>query len=538
MQPTRFLDAKTGAHPFTYTPPETRLDIVVISVDMIPPELYRRDSAYAPLLRVPHLRALQRDSVAFTNAFACSPLCGPSRAAYLTGRYPYLTVNEERAHDGHAVALRAEDAIFPEYLKAVGYHTRHVGKAHVGTALFLRAFGENDAPWDRWAPPMTDDDGYMAHLRRLGVQPPRFRRIVQGLAPDRQMPGNSYGGWVEQADGAPFPLEATYPFYLATRAVETLQAALATPTPRPPLYLQLDFFAPHQPFMIPADWQADPRAARLRAAIALPESYEAARARDFAPAPDEPRIYEVYRRHWGLYDAETMRDYIWLNLLQVEVLDAALGRFLEALRATGVYDDALLFWLGDHGEMNGERALIDKGVYAHPKVARVPLHVKLPGNARAGSEVNALVSLLDLAPTVLEVAGVRPCARLDGVSLAPLLAGEPAGAPRALLFEAHWHVAPNPCVALIWEPQPGRLYMYAYNLTSDVDELYDLADPAYRNVATSPEFASVKMQMIRELGRVLRADPRWRCYWHPFRLDKYAHFRDDATDMQMFRPEC
>ena len=532
MAEMRFLNPKSGVHPFHWTPPGFSPDIFLISIDMVPPEAYRPDSPYATVLRIPHIRSLFRDGVSFINAFAASPLCGPSRAAYLTGRYPYLTVNEERAHDGHAVALREEDAIFPEYLKAVGYHTRHVGKGHVGTALFTRAFSENDAPWNRWAPPITDDDSYLAYLRELGLQPLRWRWEVQGLAPDRYSPGNRYGGWVVQANGAPFPAEGTYSHYLAHRAVETLRAVfLRNGERRSPIYLQLDFFAPHQPFIIPTGYEE--RAAALREAIKLPESYWAAQERDFRAAEDEPRIYEVYRRHWGLYDPQSARDYVLCNFLEMEVLDAAIGVFLDELKRLGLYDNAMIVFLGDHGEMNGERGLIDKGVYGHPKVARVPLALKRPGGAQAGMEFAYLVSLLDLAPTLLTVAGVEPLERMDGKALGGL-GGPPQARP--VLFEAHWHVAPNPAVSLIWEPQPAQSYMYTYNLTSDVDELYDLADMSYRNLARDPQLAEVKGAMIRELGRVLSGDPRWRCYWHPFRLDKYAYFPGDSTDMQMFVP--
>jgi arylsulfatase A-like enzyme len=279
--------------------------------------------------------------------------------------------------------------------------------------------------------------------------------------------------------------------------------------------------------MIPAGFEE--RAAELEAVVQLPESYLAAQARDFAPAADEPRIYAVYRRNWGLYDPVTVRRYILANLLQMEVLDAAIGRFVEELRQQGLYDDALILFLADHGEMNGERALVDKGVYGHPKVARVPLAVKWPHGAEAGQRRTALASLLDLAPTVLGAAGIRPLARLDGLALQ---AGEEHG--RNLLFEAHWHVAPNPAVSLLRELSPGQRYMYTYNLTSEVDELYDLADPLYRNRAADPTFAEIRREMIGELGRVVSADPRWRCYWHPLRLDRYVELGLQRLDTQLF----
>jgi len=535
----RFLDPRASRGIFEDREPGSRSHVVFITVDMVPPDVYRPQEANGGLVHTPNLDRLRAQGVTFTNAFTNSPLCGPSRASYLTGRYPYVLVNEERAHDGWAVELRHDDVIFPEYLKAVGYVTKHVGKSHVGTAKFADAFGESDAPWNRWAPPMTDDDGYVAHLRRLGVTAPVCRHPVQGRRVDRQSPGNVYGGFVTQADGSPFPEEATYPHYLAALAVERLDAAMEQGVrDGAPLDLQVDFFAPHQPFMVPAGCQE--RAEALRKQVKVPESFHQVEKHDFRRLPGEPLIYELYRRSIGLYDEETLREYIVMNFLQMEVLDRAIGKVLDALEERGLYDDALILFCADHGEMNGEKALVDKGAYGHPRVARVPFVVKLPGGERGGEAVDAPICLLDVGPTVLGACGVEPHARLDGVSLLPLLRGEGASAEvkdRVFIFEACWHVAPNPAVSLQWRKSPGEHYFYTYNLTSEYDELYDLADTTYRNLAGDPVYQEVKQQMLLRLADFLRSDPRWRCYWHTLRLAKAEHLPPEPGDLQMFHPE-
>jgi len=426
---THYLDPKSGAHPFTLTD-APRPHLFLLSVDMIPRESYDPRSPLRQHLRTPHMDRLFADGLRFSHACSTSPLCGPSRAAYLTGRYSYMTVNEERAHDGWQATLRPDDAIFPEYLKAAGYLTKHAGKGHVGTEKFLDAFGENDAPWNRWAPPLADDDAYLAYLDALGLQPPVWHEPLVGLRPDGVTPGNSFGGWVRQANGQPFPPEGLYDTYLAELAARKLDAALRQRAPDQPLYLQLDFFGPHQPFMIPESCRD--RFAQLLEIVELPDSYGEA----LGDSPDWPRVYGFYRRNWGLYDRDLARRYMAMNLLQVEVLDAALGRFLSALDARGLYDESAIVFLGDHGEMNAERALVDKGVYGHPKVALAPLAVKLPHGERASEEVADLVSLLDIAPTVLGLAGVQPADRLDGESLLGAPASsrhgcrQDAGAPR------------------------------------------------------------------------------------------------------------
>ena len=263
-----YLDPRTGAHPFDLDDGARPPHIVYLTVDMIPREAWDPESPMRRHLRTPGLDRLIADGTLFTHACTTSPLCGPSRAATLTGRYPYLLVNEERAHDGFEFALRPDDAIFPEYLRAADWLTAHAGKCHVGAHKFLDAFGENATPWDRWAPPMADDDGYLRYLRELGVEPPVWREPIRGVRPDGA-PGNSYGGWITRPDGSEFPEQATYSQYLAWRAGETLASALhRRGDSGAPVYLQLDFFAPHQPFMVPTCYEE-----RAREFIAFYESH-------------------------------------------------------------------------------------------------------------------------------------------------------------------------------------------------------------------------------------------------------------------------
>ncbi len=527
----RYLDARTAAHPFDLDEGAPPPDTFYLTVDMIPREAWDPESPVRRWLHTPNIDRLVGDGAMFTHACTTSPLCGPSRAATLTGRYPYLLVNEERAHDGFEFALRADDAIFPEYLRAAGWLTAHIGKCHVGAHKFLDAFGENATPWDRWAPPMADDQGYLRYLRELGVEPPIWRDPITGVRADG-MPGNSYGGWIVQPDGAEFPEEGTYSRYLSWLASETLESVLyQRGDSGAPIYLQLDFFAPHQPFMVPTCYEE--RARELAAHIELPASYYRAMAGEDDALP---LVYRRYLAYWGLTNPAVARRYMVMNFLQIEALDAAIGRLLAALDRRGLYEDALVIFAGDHGEMNCELGLVDKGVFGHPKVALTPLVIKLPGGEAAGTRVDGLVSLLDIAPTVLGMAGITPADRLDGLSLLPMLRGERSDRGRPFIFEAGWHVCPNPAVALFAEIDDRRL-MYTYNATSDLDELYDLDDRSYGNLARDQAAQELRTEMIRRMAAFLRADPRWNCWWHSFRLDHARHLDLAGGDAQMFRPE-
>jgi len=540
MGKMRFVEERAGRGTFEEIEGCARPPVVFITVDMVPPDVYRPQELNGGLVQLPNIDRLGAEGITFTNAFANSPLCGPSRASYLTGRYPYILCNEERRHESWEIELRRDDIIFPEYLKAVGYIVKHVGKSHVGTAKFTDVFGETDVPWNRWAPPMTDDDGYVAHLKGLGISAPVCPHPIRAEHPHGRSVGNTFGGFVTQADGSPFPEEGTYPHYLARLAIERLDAALEQGVKDgAPLYLQVDFFAPHQPFMIPAGYEK--RVEELRRQVKIPESFFDAQKHDFGRLPGEPKIYELYRRTLALYGENALREYIVCNFLQMEVVDEAIGKVLAALEKEGLYDRALVIFAADHGEMNGEKALVDKGVYGHPRVARVPVVVKLPGSRNKGTSTDTRVCLLDLAPTILDAVGVKPCARLDGMSLWAMLqagSGEVQNQQeRIFLFEAFWHVAPNPAVALEWRKSPSEHYFYTYNLTSDCDELYDLQDASYRNLIGDARYEEVRKEMVHRLASFLEADPRWRCYWHTMRLDKTEELRGATSDYQMFRPQ-
>lgn len=533
QSPLHFTQERTGVGPFSRNPDRRPPHIFLISMDMVSPDLYHPDRPLSKHVEIPSIRSLMADGCFFSNAFCTVPLCSPSRASYLTGRYSYIQGNGERAPDGLESQLRPNDIIFPEYLRASGYITRQVGKCHVGTKKFLDAFGENDQPWDRWSPPVFDDDDFLSYQRGLGVKPQKYSREIVFKQQDRKTPGNSVGGWVVQQDSKPFPLEAQYSYYLGQKAIKTIDDLIANgSSSRHPIYLQLDIFDPHQPFSIPAGFEK--REQELRKIMTLPDSYRAAKNHDWQRAKDEPEIVDIYRRYWGIYDDAELLEYRIAYALQMELVDKVIGMVMDALKQRGLYEDSLVALISDHGEMNGRRATVDKGVYLYPDVLRVPMIVKAPGKRTAGQTIDAPVSLLDLSQTLLDVAGIQAQAKFDGESLLPLIHGQAKTADRTLLFFGGWHVGVNFACGLQHRFPDGKHYLYAYNCTSTVDELYDMANNDAFNLIDDAQHASVREEMIRLLGAALQADSRWIGYWSEFRIARYDSLPKAQGDMQMF----
>ena len=529
-----FTQERTGEGPFREGGSGKQPNILLISADMVGPDLYHPARALSRHVKLPAIRSLIEDGTFFSNAFCTVPLCSPSRASYLTGRYSYVQGNGERAPEGLETELRPGDTIFPEYLKAAGYVTRQVGKCHVGTKKFIDAFGENDQPWNRWSPPVFDDDDFLAYQRSLGVKPQKYSREIVFRQQDRTTPGNSTGGWIVQQDGKPFPLEAQYSYYLGKKAIDTVESLIANGSlQHHPMYLQLDIFDPHQPFAIPAGFEDRER--ELRKIVGVPESWCTAQKHDFSRASNEPEIIDIYRRYWGIYDPQELIDYRVAYILQMELVDRVIGMVIKRLKELSLYDDMVIAFISDHGEMDGRRALIDKGVYLYPDIVRVPMVFKLPaGMQHPHPTVESPASLLDLSQTILSLAGIKPEAMFDGISLLPAMQSGQGPEERNLLFFGGWHVGVNFDCGIQRRAADGHRYLYSYNCTSRIDELFDLDSEDAVNLIDSPQYAKVRTELIQALGAALQTDPRWAGYWAEFRVARFKDLPRAAGDMQLF----
>ncbi len=514
-----YINPITGKGPYWQAPSPDKKNILMICMDMVPWEFYGGLKDSRVDIKSTYFAPEHPDFVNFNNSFCSSPLCAPSRLSILTGRYPYVTVNGERMRDGNTAHARDEDIFFPEYLKETGYHTRHVGKCHVGAKKFIDVFSENASPWDRWSPPWNDDDQYIQFLNDKGYDRMTFNRVIYGENASGKGQGNFYGGWISPQNGKEFTKDATYPAYLVQKAISTLNTRQ---DPQKPFYLQLDFFGPHQPFAIPAGMEE--REKEIRAQLKLPESWQNLRSRDFEAGTDEPRVYKMYRKNWGLKKEETLLDYMTANLLQFELIDSLLENLFQYLKQQNLYEDTWIYLIADHGEMNGEMALIDKGAYLNPLVMRTPLLVKPPKSAsiETGRSIEAPVSLLDIAPTILEATGIATDARLDGVSLLDTMTGKQRPDSKPILFDIWSHVIPNPCIGMIFQASDQKSYLFSFNTVDETDELYLLnRKKEIKNLFFNEKHTPIVQEAIGLMDQRLASDARWNCYSGFFRL-KYA----------------
>jgi N-acetylglucosamine-6-sulfatase len=184
-------------------------------------------------------------------------------------------------------------------------------------------------------------------------------------------------------------------------------------------------------------------------------------------------------------------------------VDESVGRVLDYLQSERLLDSTLVVYMGDNGFAFGEHGLIDKRT-AYEESMRVPMVMQCPELFPGGRTVDAVVANLDVAPTVLSVAGLTPPAEMMGKSIVPLARGEAVPWRTELLYEYYWE-RNFPQTPTVFALRADRYKFIRYHGLWDVDELFDLqADPLeMANLAYAPEHASRAREMSDRLFALL-----------------------------------
>jgi len=386
------------------------------------------------LVQAPNITGLADAGVVFENAYCASPLCAPSRSALLAGRLPSRT----RVYD-NAAELPASEPTVTHHLRAAGYDTCLSGKMHFVGPDQLHGFERR-----------LTTDVYPADL---------------DWTPDWRVPLTERLPWYHTMESVLTPgvcaasMQMDYDDEVAHRAVRRLRD-LARGRERP-FFLTVSFTSPHDPWELRPDyWERyDP------AAIELPAVGPIARERT---DPHSLRLRDMCGiDEVALTDAQVRRAR-HAYYAAISYVDERIGEVLDELAATGLDDDTIVLFTADHGELLGERGLWYKMSFFEPS-ARIPLIVR--GLGHAAGRVAEPVSLLDLAPTLLDLCGLGQASAMSGRSLAPALRGE-ALEPADVVAEYLAEGATSPVVMV----RRGRHKLI--RCEDDPDQLYDLdADP-------------------------------------------------------------
>jgi choline-sulfatase len=411
--------------------------------------------------KTPNIDALAKSGVVFESFYCNSPLCAPSRFSFLSGRQ----VSAIGAYD-NAAEFPSQIPTFAHYLRDAGYQTVLSGKMHFCGADQLHGFEERLT---------TDiypaDFGWTPDWTRFDERPSWYHT----------MDSVTQAGPCARTNQIDFDDDAS--FQARQRIFD-----LARSKDRRPFCMVVSLTHPHDPYVIPQSYwdryddveidmprvpaspeRLDPHSRRLRHVIGL----------DLQPV-NETQVRAARRAYYGA----------------VSYVDDQFGSLLAALRDSGFAGNTVVMVLADHGDMLGERGLWYKMNFFEP-ACRIPLILNAPGRF-AARRIAQPASLVDVAPTLMELAGVKPsdhAAPLDGRSLCGEIGGAAGEDGVVGEYLAEGAIAPlvmirRGCFKFVHSPV-------------DPDQLYDLArDPdELRNLAASAEHAPQVRDFLAEVGK-------------------------------------
>ncbi len=435
-----------------------------------------------PYMKSPHIDRIGLEGVQFVNAFHTTPLCSPNRASILTGQYAGRHgVIDNVARDALSHRLQNYHAV----LQRLGYETAHVGKWHMGNSADPRP------GYHRWVSfpghgsivdPVLNIDGVQAQQRGY------ITDLLNAHALD----------FVERKRSKPFAL------FLAHKAVhpDAFQEADGTLAPGQGGYLA----APrHADLYLGAHFAPRPNVMTPQQALKAKPAF----AEAFALRGDERGRAVMEWIQSGSQEEIRQRAAMMASV------DEGVGQLFAALERQGNLDDTLLLFLGDNGYFFGEHGLGPERRFAYEEGIRTPFLLRYPRRFKPGSRRERLVLALDIAPTLVELAGgrARDLALMQGRSLLPLAANDrPANWRRSFMCEYFTENAMPWLHGMSYKAVRTDTHKYIHWVQksptgAECDELYDLRRDPYemRNLARQTAHAATVARLRRELARLVSA---------------------------------
>jgi N-acetylglucosamine-6-sulfatase len=365
------------------------------------------DQNLSSLVHLPHIRDLAAAGTFFSHVVATTPQCCPSRATFLTGQYAHNHgVLSNKAPDGGYPVLDSTRTL-PVWLSEAGYRTGHVGR-------YLNGYGESKVGTDPLEIPLGWDE-WRVPVEHTGFQMWNYTMNENGTL-------NFYGD-----------SESDYQTDVLARMAE--QFVLRNSSRREPFFLSVATLAPHKEGVLDnnPDAPRNPRPAPRHLGALDDLEIPRALSYDEVDVSDKPRSVSSRVRRLSQRAVEGLEA---LNRSRVESLlavDDLVDRLIRALQRSGELENTLVIFTSDQGFLFGEHRLVGKGTIYEGAV-RVPLIFRGPGIA-AGAVRNQLVANVDLAPTILDAAAVKPDVTLDGSSLLAIAADDTVPDQRSYLLE-------------------------------------------------------------------------------------------------------
>lgn len=411
--------------------------------------------------KTPNIDRIMRDCVVFNRAHTCNAVCSPSRASLMTGVLPH---NHGMIDCTHTVPVyRAEyDAgldTLSRVLKREDYSMAYYGKWHVERTNRLEKYGFDEYETETMIPKF-----HHTLLDRVTIHTEGYMdKIVAGVFAEDET--------------------ITEEHYIYDRAMDFMRRQ------ENPWCAFISTYAPHDPYTVPReiyDLYEDGE-------ILLPESFG-------DMMEDKPAIYRRLRSVWNELGTDEVKMILRCYYSYCTLVDRQVGRLTSYLKESGQYENTLIVYLSDHGDMMGAHGLFCKGVPAFEEIYRIPLFMKLPGSRYSGKKIEQLVSICDVAPTVLELAGLSGLQRqIDGESLVPWISGlRDDGRTAYAEFQGQRYGYTQ---RIVWMDS----YKYVFN-TFDYDEFYDLMlDPhEQKNEIENTKYQGIIKTMAEKMWEIIK----------------------------------
>jgi uncharacterized sulfatase len=404
-------------------------------------------------LKTPYLDKLASQGMRFERAYTCQPVCGPARSAIFTGLYPH-----SNGSWANSLPLGANVKTIGQRFRDQGIQAAYIGKWHLDGGDY---FGLGRAA-DGWNPEVWYD--MRNYLEELDEHDRRRSRQVSLM---------------EQVD---FSAEFTFGHRCSNRAIEFLKK-----NTNQNYLLVVSYDEPHHPYLCPQPF--------------------ASMYQDYF-FPKSPNVWDCldgkpeHQRAWSGESWQNDRDALQIRHPYYfgcnSFIDSEIGRVMEAIDRFA--PDALVVYTSDHGDMLESHSLNNKGPFMYDEVTRIPLLVRWPGRVPAGSLCKQPASHIQLAPFLMEAAGLSIPRWMDGASLLTVIESE-ANPPEAVLFMefGRYEVDHDPFLGF----QPIRAvfngrYKLIINLLSS-DELYDLKeDPGEMTNLINAEDLSIQRDHLHD----------------------------------------
>lgn len=372
-------------------------------------------------IHTPNLDRLAAEGLSFLQTYCQAPICTPSRASFMTGRYPASHHVHRNGNDHWPAAEKILPAILKE---TTDYTTGLIGKHHLSRSEdrieLIPEDGYDVAELSDCWPIGRAYDDWLKHKHGvedpLKLYPDLLSKAPRDYGPGLPMELQQSTWWAERAS-AFIEAQKDSPWFLNLNAVD----------PHPPFFPPKEFLDRYDPEDMPLPlfresdvarqeefWEIDQQWKKIQDV----RHYDAAQDIDQSPTPLEDR--NLFDFPPDTYDARMVKACYYA---MIEMVDDRIGAVLKALDDSGQAENTVVIFTSDHGEMMGDHGMLYKGCRFFEGLVHVPLIIRWPGVTAPGTQTDALVELVDLAPTVLDIAGVDLPYNMQGKSLADLLTG-------------------------------------------------------------------------------------------------------------------